>query len=204
MPSTAAGFLVPTLVVAEPINDEAFEDLIQATIVGILGRIPPSLVRPRWQPNPPNQPDLDTNWVAFGIVHSEPDVYAAEIQAEVPGAPATIMHHVVRTIRVNVLLSFYGPQSSANEATLRAGLSIGQNRDILLDNNVAVVELQGPTIVPALLKQTWVRRVDSMLILNRAIDHVYEVQSVAGMGAGAGLNNEQYVTSLNINSPAAP
>ena len=64
-----------------------------------------------------------------------------------------------------------------------------------------MVEVQGPNAVPALLKNTWVRRVDSMLILNRGTNHTYGIASVLGMPATT-LDNEHYKTELNPSTGA--
>ena len=45
--------------------DADLENIFHDAFVGITG-IPAGLVRPRWQPEPPLQPDFKTDWMAFG------------------------------------------------------------------------------------------------------------------------------------------
>lgn len=193
--STSAGFLVP--VTNEPQNDDALDDALHATIVGVVGRIEPELVRPRWQPNPPNRPMNSTNWIAFGVVRTEPDVFAWEgHEVANTGAGAADTTVVERDELLYVLVSFFGPQAAANDARLRAGLDLAQNRYMLRPLNVGFVEYQAPVKVPSLLKETWVPRVDATLVLRRRSVHRYQVRSLAH--ATGMLDNEFYLTPLKI------
>lgn len=192
--STSQGFLVPDI---EPASDAAFEDAIQGTIVGVIGRIPPEFVRPRWQPNAPTQPMFSTNWVAFGVIGSDPDVFAYEgHEPEIINGNDLSTTRVERDELVQVLLSFYGPDAMANDARLRAGLDLAQNRHLLVAADIAFVEYQKPTRVPSLLKETWVPRVDAVLVLRRRSVHRYQVRSIAS--ATGMLDNEHYLTPLKI------
>ena len=42
-------------------------------MVTVLTDLPGHLVRPRWQPLPPAQPDALTDWVAIGVTRVEAD-----------------------------------------------------------------------------------------------------------------------------------
>jgi len=167
--STTTGYLAPT---TAPEYDDALNDILHDAIVGITG-ITGDLVRPRWQPEPPTQPAFTTNWCAFGIVRSVVDEFAAETMA------ASGTYTVERDEQLFTLHSFFGPSSHAYAERLRDGISVPQNRDALLAHNVAVQEVQEATILPALLKEKWTRRVDVTIVYRRRTSRVYSVLTIA-------------------------
>lgn len=73
--SSTGGYLQPTPVIPQMPGGLSLRQFLQTVFVGISG-LPPELVRPRWQKNPPKQPDIDTNWMAFGIQDDAPDANA--------------------------------------------------------------------------------------------------------------------------------
>lgn len=192
--STTAGFITS---VAGPTDDVDLDDQLHSTIHGIVGVVDPSLVRPRWQPNPPNQPNFSTDWIAFGVLRSEPDVY--DYQVHVDDEDGGVLE-VQRDELLFVQVSFFGPNAARNDSRLRAGLAIGQNRAALRSFGLGLVEYQAPTKVPSLLKETWVPRVDSTLVLRRRVRHTYQVRSLNDVAISQ-LDNEEYLTPLKITPP---
>jgi len=180
--STSLGFLVPT---DEGLSDDALHDVLQATIVGITA-LPGSMVRPRWQPNPPNQPEATESWVAFGIVSGESDWDAAFVQVDDADGG-----HVdgLRGENSQMLVSFYGPRAGRLAARLRAGLAVDQNRDLLRANKITIIGTTGPTTVPALLRQTWVPRVDITVTIHRDISTSFPIRTIIDTPI---LNDEIY------------
>lgn len=117
------------------------EDVLHDVFSGITG-LPGDLVRPRWQPDPPEVPEPDVNWCAFGVTMFEP--------ANLP----VIAHHgegdgraeVVDTEELQVMVSFYGPLHMVNVRAFRRGLYVPQNRKPLRPAGLAFV--RAGTIVP--------------------------------------------------------
>jgi len=177
--------------------DDIFHDLIQ----GVTG-IDPTLIRPRWQPSPPNQPDFDANWVAFGITSQEVDTFAW-VGHNPAGNSGLGTNELERDERVTVLHSFYGPSGSALMARYRDGLQIDQNREALATFGVKLVEVQPSPNVPALLKEKWVRRIDLPVVFIRRVKRSYSVPSLVGLSSADptnSLDNEQYVTKIPTNT----
>lgn len=190
--SSVAGFLVPS---SEPVNDDSLDDLLQAPIVGITG-IPGPLVRPRWQPEPPVQPDFDVDWCAFGITRTGPDVFSYQRHDPVGNAGAG-QNIVERDELLYVLHSFYGPNCARNIHRFRSGLDIEQNRATIKASGIVLVEAQDPVNLPALLKEKWVQRIDMTVVYRRRTATAYRILTL--QSGQMGLDNELYVTPITVN-----
>lgn len=150
--------------------DDSLDDAIQAGIVGALGALPGELVKPRWQPEPPNAQQQATNWASVGVVSSEMSVNSYE-EALLDDNTLQIRY----LERLYVLVSFYGTNAALYDARLRAGLMVTHNTAAFRAAGLAVVEHGTPTRVPSLLKARWQPRVDSTLILSRFSAHKFGV-----------------------------
>ncbi|MCX5516232.1 hypothetical protein C3941_19780 [Kaistia algarum] len=174
--SATGGYLVPTG--TPPGEDDSLADALQAAVVGITG-LDGTLVRPRWQATPPQQPSAATSWAAVGVVLATPDANAY-IAHDPTGDGADKMQ---RHETLEVLVSFYGPQASANAARLRDGLALAQNRDMIrtatttagVDIGLSFIACGTVIAVPDLVNQRWLRRCDLPLTFRRRIDRTYPV-----------------------------
>lgn len=184
--SSASGFLAPS---SQDVYDNALDDLLQAAIVGITG-ITGSLVRPRWQPEPPTQPDFAVDWCAFGIVDLDPDTFSFERHDPTGNGSTAVEEDEILT----VLHSFYGPHASQLCERFRKGISITQNRDTLYSSGILLTEVQGAIVIPALLKEKWVKRVDVRVIYRRRTSTSYAILNV--QSGQLGLNNGLWATPI--------
>jgi hypothetical protein len=166
--SSQSGFLVPDLPVP---YDQQLEDILQPTIVGITG-LSSQLVRPRFQENPPDQPDRNTNWVAFGINRTISDTSQAVDHLADNSSTVTRQHEF------EVLMSFYGPLASSYCEIFRDGLLIGQNRDLLTANSIGVVETGESRKAPALFKEKWLTKYDMTVVFRRITVRTYSILSI--------------------------
>lgn len=174
-----ANFLTPVSVL--PLNDRPLEDIFTEAIMGITG-LPEGMVRPRYQPSPPNQPDFEANWVAFGVNITEQDVFHYDKQVEFEGDSAMV---VERDEYMDVLCSFYGADNNQFMSRWRDGLAIEQNRWSLGELGIQLVAIgKQPVNVPALLKGTWARRVDLSCQFSRRVSVTYAVRSIESAEVG--------------------
>lgn len=182
-----------------PIYDDALVDAFQANVVGVTG-LSGTLVRPRWQPEPPNQPSFDTNWAALGVTVMDGSRFA--YKSHDPSANGGLgADYLEKDERIEVMLSFYGPNASSLAKRYEDGLQIDRNRDDLLNYGIKLVEVLAVRNIPALLKDKWVARVDMTVSFVRRIRRVYGIATVVGI-PNSTLNNEQYTTPITI--PPAP
>lgn len=189
--SSAAGFLRP---LSAPIYDNPLDDFFHDFLVGLSG-IPGDLVRPRWQPEPPNQPDFTINWLAFGFPRITEDAFAYQDQD--PDDPTQGL--VQRDEILTMLMSFYGPQCGQLGKQVSAGIQLSQNRAYLRVQQISVVEVEDQIKLPALLKERWVPRVDINVRFRRRAGWVFAIRQVES--AQAGLDNEIYITPIIVEPP---
>lgn len=178
MPNTSAtgGYLVPGASPA-PLEGRALLQFLQAWIVGITGMDGP-MVRPRWQTEPPNIPANGTCWAALGISDRTADTFAVvEHHSDGDGFDRLTRHETLM-----VAVDFYddGVTGLADKfaALLRDGAAIAQNREPLLNAGFGLVEVTEILSLPSLLKETWLYRASTGVVLRRQVDRDYPVLNV--------------------------
>lgn len=171
--SSTGGFLTPSSTGGD-LNDEALQDFLQSVIVGITG-MNGTLVRPRFQTEPPNPPAAGTDWCAIGPGQRERDKYSAVKQQD-NGNTVVIRNRVLE-----ILASFYGPHAETNGELLAMGFEVPQNREALTYANGQwtgfnlVSGVSGPIIAPAIIKGTWWYRADYSFRVRQQQKYMYSV-----------------------------
>jgi hypothetical protein len=168
--SSSGGYLTPSSVNGD-LNDTALIVFLQQVVVGITG-LPGNMVRPRWQPEPPNIPDFGTNWAAIGPGAEEPDSFAF---TKTNGTNTTVISNRV----VDILCSFYGPLAQTNSGVLRLGLQVAQNREVMQLAGFNLVGGVGKGLpLPVLIKQRWQYRYDVPFRIRQQQQYTYSVLSL--------------------------
>jgi hypothetical protein len=155
-------------------EDQALDNFLQQMVVGITG-IPATLVRPLWQPEPPNLPTYGTDWVALGIVERDL-VRGWNYMSHNPANSGT--SESVTWENLTLQVSFYGPDAGLYDGLLRDGLFIEQNQAVLLLNGIGLIEWYQSQVVPVLIKERWWRRIDRHVRFMREIDRVYNIENI--------------------------
>lgn len=166
--SSTGGFLPGTDVSA--LADDALDNVLQQTVVGITG-LDGSLVRPRWQPVVPKQPEPGTDWCAIGVTRFDPMDYPIETHDSSGDGSSTLTHWEEFTL----LASFYGPTGQGNARRLRDGLYVSQNREALIAQGVDLVGADEVQTVPDLVNEQWVRRYDLSIRMRASAVRVYQI-----------------------------
>lgn len=193
--STTAGYLQP--VDPLPVDDRELEDIFGDAIAGITG-LPRNDVRPRVQPQPPNLPDQEQNWCAFGVNLTDQDTFA--YQRHLPALETNGANQVERDVFMDVLCSFYGANSNQFMGRWREGLSIDQNRAALGNYQIKLVGLGKPVMVPSLIKDRYTRRVDLVAQFVRRVTVTYSVRHLAS-ASGEILTEELPPVPIIVNQP---
>lgn len=168
------GYLQPVSTNSEK-NDQELDRFLSNLVSSITG-IPGELVRPRWQKEPPNEPDFNVDWAAIGETGPRTrDVFSAEVHV---GGLSDGQDIVIRNEILQILCSFYGPNAQANSELLAMGLGLAQNREAMELNGFGLVEVQDSLRVPALIKDRWLWGMDTPIRLRRQQQYTYAVPSL--------------------------
>lgn len=170
--SSTGGYLAP--VDAQPPPDDAALDAIfQQLVVGVTG-LPGSLVRPRWQPIVPKQPEASVNWCAIGVNEQDPDASPVLQHNSAGDGSDTYIRHQ----SIDVLCSFYGPGAKGYAQLLADGLCVPQNIEQIKARGMAFVSVGGTRAAPDLVNEQWIRRYDLIAHFRRAITRTYAVLNI--------------------------
>ena len=176
--SSVAGFLqgaLPPIIPGQTPPGQQLEDFLQQWVAGV-AYMDGTLVRPRWQTEPPNLPEHNIDWASIGIIETRPiGIYPAVRRHPTGGPTGQGEDEVTRHEEFDLLVSFYGPHASEYAANLHSGLGIWQNYSILRLAGMAFVEIGAATNIPELIRMQWVNRVDKTLTIRRYIRRFYPV-----------------------------
>jgi len=197
--SSTGGYLLPSLSPA-PLEGQALFRFMQQFFVGITG-LDGQLFFPRWQPEPPNLPPVGTPcWAAFGINARGTSVFAfTKHVPAVTGPPDVPAYDEYRRHEeLDILTSFYGPESDTYATLLRDGIQIPQNLEVIEQAGMGLIETGELKTVPELTKERWLQRVDLTVRIRRQIVRRYAIQSL--VGADVTVNNELYTTAITVSN----
>lgn len=168
-----------------PLNGLSLNNFLQAWVVGITG-LSGTLVRPRWQPEPPIIPLAATAWASIGIQNRDGDSFPF-VGHDGDGNNGNGLDQIIRNEELDLLCSFYdlGTNGMADfyAELMRDGAIIAQNRAYLQAQNFDLGFVGKIIIVPSLLKQRWMYRVDLPIQVRRQVVRQYPVlnlESIAG------------------------
>lgn len=173
--SLTGGYLQPAASPA-PLEGQALYQFVQQWVVGVTG-MDGSVVRPRWQSEPPNIPAQFTCWAALGVTSRPSDEYPYSDWNQ-----SLLAFQLQRHEELATLISFYdtGVTGEADyyAALFRDGAAVAQNREVLVEAGMNVVRVGSLVTVSSLFKQRWLYRVDLDLSLRREIDRLYPVETL--------------------------
>lgn len=177
--SATGGYLTPDAGSLPP-EDVALEDVLQSMVVGISG-LPGQMVKPKWQmqsgpttPQVPKQPTPNTDWCSYGITAIDPDANAAMTHVGTDNGLDVYLRHE----EIEVLCTFYGPNSMAFASTLRDGIAIPQNMEALRAQKMAYLSVSAIRAVPEFVNQQWIRRHDILIHLRRQVVRKYPILNI--------------------------
>lgn len=173
MSSNEIGYLNPTQS-NQPPNSLTLEQFIQTVIAGISG-FNGAMVRPKWQVNPPRQPQINENWIAFGIGNIIPDANAYVWMNQDDNT------NLLRNELLEIQVAFYGPNALENISIFRDGFQITQNLEAMQKAMMGFKEISSANRIPDLINERWVDRYELTLVLVRAVQRFYPILSFASV-----------------------
>lgn len=170
--SATGGYLQSQPHFPELPNDFSLTQFIQTALTGISG-LSGDLVRPKWQKNPPKQPDIDVNWMAFALVQNKSDTNAYTT-LNPDGS-----YNLQRMEDLEVQCAFFGEDAADVAAATRDGFQIAQNLEALQFAKMGFVNTNQMVHVPDLVNERWVDRYEMSVFLRREILRVYPILTFA-------------------------
>jgi hypothetical protein len=180
--SAVGGLLVPT--VNEFLEDQAFDDYVQAYIVGVTG-LAGALVRPQLQPDPPDLPPFSTNWASYLVSSADADQYGYSAHSGNSTGQDTFQEHET----VEIKTQFYGPHARSYAKQLRGSLKVPQSQEYWRAQNAGLLDTGQVITVPTLLKERWFYRADFMFRLRRQILRTYPILNVVSANGTVTIDN---------------
>lgn len=191
--SVTADYLLPQG--TPPLDGDALDDAFQQAVVGITG-LSGSLVRPRWQAQPPQQPDNLTNWAAVGVTTVRNSDYTWFKEAD---DGQSLSQH--RQQELNVMVSFYGPLAVANANLLADGIEIPNNTWGLLAVGIKLIGTENIIRVPDITNAQWINRCDIQIRFRREVVRTYLIPTVlssTGTLYGNEPEGQDVTSSFNV------
>jgi hypothetical protein len=184
--SATGGPLSPSDV-TPPLYGDGLYDFFNSLVAGITGIDGDRNIIPAWQEEPPNLPAVGTNWVALAIGTYDGEPYASELHNPGDGSAAGFQGSdtVMRQEILSLQCSFYGPGAGAMMALFRDGMSVAQNREPLLAQNMGLLSFDRAETVPSLIKQKWLNRIVITARFRRAVVRTYPVLDLLSAGGTA-------------------
>ena len=174
--SREKGFLLPNTP-PPPVEGDPWTNILHDLVCGVTG-LDGSLVRPRWQIQPPVTPEPTVDWCAIGTNSTKSDwqpvfYHVADDPADPDGYD--IFQRMEET---DVLASFYGPNCTQYGDILRDGLFIDNNSQYLRSMACTIVEVQDITLAAELYKMQWRGRTDVPFVIRREVRRIYKVRTL--------------------------
>jgi hypothetical protein len=162
--SATGGYLRPT---QSPLYGQLLDQKIHTYLRGVTG-LDDIFIRPMWQANPPQIPDINVTWLAFGVTDIQSDQYPHQQQA-------TLTAKSVRRELLTVSCISYGFNAAVVVSRIRGGMAITQNQEALQLLKMACVDVGDIRHVPELINNRYFDRYDTSITLARDIELTYNI-----------------------------
>lgn len=192
--STQPGFLQPTNLYGG-LEDRDLARFIQQMVAGITG-LDPTLVRPEWQPEPPDEPDFNVTWCAVRKERRDPETFAWE--GNVMSDNNTVDHVVIRHELLPLRASFQGPAAEATCERLSMGFQLAQNREYLTRAGYGLVETEQIIIIPVFRNERWLYVADMPFTLRRRQQYGYPVEAVNASEVELVIDEPAYTKTFEV------
>lgn len=188
--STQAGFLAPGNRYGA-LEDQDLRRFLQQMVAGVSG-LPGELVRPRWVPEPANEPPFEVDWAAIGAESRDPDTFAYE--GLLPDGSQGVIRHEL----LNLLASFYGPHGEMNAETFSMGMAVAQNREYLTRQGYGLVEVGKPVQASVLRNERYLYGFDVPLVIRRRQQFAYPVQDLVAASVELIVDQPAYTKTFQV------
>jgi hypothetical protein len=161
---------------------------LQTVLVGISGLDGP-LVRPSWQPAPPKRPDIDVDWIGFGVSVATPDANSY-VAIDDAGNGVSQRHQTLE-----LSCAIYGPNCIDVYGLLEDGFQVPQNLYALKSASMGFKEIGAARRLPELINERWYDRVQTSIFIRREIQRTYAIPTIVSVTGviHTVIGNEEYL-----------
>lgn len=193
--SASGGYLLPGTTQGLP-GSLSLDQFIQTVLVGVSG-LPGPMVRPRWQVAPPKNPDLNVNWLAFGVAIHTPDANSY-VGMDVNQNTVTQRHE-----GLEIPIALYGPTSLDICYLIRDGFQIQQNLSALRAANMGFVNVSPAQHIPDRVNERYIDKIEFSLFLRREIQRTYPILPLVSANGTIStiIGNEDFILNWQTPSP---
>ena len=159
-------------------------DDVLRVYASVITGIDKRLVRKRWLVKPANQPPIETDWIAVGVISvtNEGTPYQYGEKPKKEDDPDVITRITFQSLKV--VASFYGGHAYENADQFRDGILLPTNNDQLKTYGLTVQSVGDEIIhIPELLNAQWLDRYDVVFTVGRSVSRVYGVRTIETAGA---------------------
>lgn len=199
--------MMPPVILPPPLVQEAPAPLVAPKVIDLLTglvatvtQIPATLVRPRWQRLPPQQPPANVDWASVGVTRRAAQGYSHQEITFLPGTTTQALLER-RWAALECLVSFYGPNSEDLSEQFRDSVLLVQNLAGIYAYGIKVTGVGDITSVPDLTNYQWIDHVDVPFDLVREFDRYFPMQSLVEAN-GTLVSDLPYSEALDSNEAA--
>ncbi len=153
-----------------PQDGQPLENFLQQLVAGITN-LPPNLVRPRWQEEPPPIPPHNVDWAAVGVNSADLDNGWPYVNYEPEDGNVYMQQHE----SFDMLASCYGPHAEWYSGLIRDGFQIGQNRELMFLAGMGLITVGRGANVSEYINRRWLMRFDRVVRIHRSIRRSYPI-----------------------------
>lgn len=147
--------------------DAELDAIFQTMVAGLSG-IAGNLVRPRWQPGNPIQPEPTVNWASVGVMEitddAGPYIFHDPIANSGDGTDVMYRHETIE-----MLASFYGPNAQGVAKQVAHSIADPQNNANLEVFSMTLVSTGALVSTSELVNKQWQRRYDLPFRVRRQV-----------------------------------
>lgn len=164
--SATGGYLTPDDIVLPESGDE-LDKIFQWLVKNITG-LKGDYVRPRWQPKPPKQLPSNVDWCSLGVTNIASD-YSLNMRDDELNSYETL----------DVLLTFYGPNSMRYASIFRDGIQVPQNNEVIRKHGIVYHSFSNIRPFPEFVNGMWIKRYDLTVQFKRKTSRKYQVKEIS-------------------------
>lgn len=177
----------------ENINGITFDRFMHDLFVDLTG-LPNELVRQGWEQSPAVTPEIDVNWMAYGISERRAD-FSAYLGDNTDGLETKFIRHE----EVDINLIFYGDDCLEIAQDVSDGFLISQNNENLFIAGLGYATMSSILSTAELIKNKFYDRCDATLTLRREIRRNYPILSFLSASGIVYANKEETTETQNFN-----